>query len=207
MSTPIEGLNLDPLPLHKRLNNLWWEFRLGIRTRGIVEVQHPDAYHYATMFYSTIRKVLDRLELGHDDVVVDIGCGKGRVVCLAALNDVKKVVGVDLSGEFCDAARANARNMRGRRAPIEVHNVPAQEFDYSGTTAVFLFNPFGATTLDEVLNKIVSDVKDRSRLRIAYANPAHDDVFTRHSWLERFEHWDKQALGVEHSVSFYKSKK
>lgn len=207
MSTHIEGLQLDPQPLHKRLNNLWWEFRLGIRTRGIVDVTHPDAYHYATMFYSTIRKVLDRLSLTPDDTFVDIGCGKGRVVCLAALHNVKRVIGVELSADFCTVAEANSRALRGRRAEIEIHNISAQNFDYSGGTVLFLFNPFGAGTLDDVLQKISSEVTDKSRLRIAYANPAHDDVFARHAWLDQYEHWNKQALGLEHSVSFYRAKR
>ncbi len=42
-------------------------------------------------------------------------------------------------------------------------------------------------------------------VRIAYANPAHHDVFARLKWLERYEFWDKDEIGMEHSVSVYRN--
>ena len=155
-------------PLPARLNNLRWELRLGISTRGIVPVDHADSLHYATMNYSTIHSILDQLALGPSDRFVDVGSGKGRVLCCAARYPVKQVVGVDLSEALCQVARENARRMRGRRAPISVETSVAQNFDYSAATALFLFHPFGADTRS-------APGENRSRLtgsvRIAYATP------------------------------------
>src|SRR3954452_4600072 len=92
-----------------RLNNLWWEYRLGISTRGRTPVNHPDSVHYATMRYSTIWSVLNHLDLQPSDVFVDVGSGKGRVLCCAAYHDVRRVIGVDLSAELCKEASTNAR--------------------------------------------------------------------------------------------------
>ncbi len=196
-----------PNPLLARLNNLFWEYRLGISTRGIVNVDHPDSYHYATMFYSTIRKILDFMQLQPADVLVDIGSGKGRVLCCAALHPIRKVVGVDLSEEFCKHARINADNMRGRRSPIEIHNRVAQEFDYAQGTAFTLFNPFGASTLDAVLTKIRHDTIASGRpVRFAYANPVHESIFRNHQWLEKYASWDREQKQMEHSVIFYCSR-
>ncbi len=193
-------------PLRKRLNNLFWEYRLGVSTRGIVDIDNPDSYHYATMFYSTIQKMVRFLNLQPTDVVVDIGSGRGRVLCCAARHPVRKVVGIDLSEELCGDARVNAQRMRERRSPIEVHQGFAQTFDYSTGTAFILFNPFGASTLDAVLTKIHNDVQTASAsIRIAYANPLHEDVFKKHRWLQRYEYWDKGKLHLEHSIAFYKA--
>lgn len=185
-----------------RLNNLWWEHRLGISTRGVVPVGHPDSNHYATMNYSTIHSILEHLALEQSDVFVDVGSGKGRVLCCAARYPVKQVVGVDLSEAFCQVARENARRMRGRRAPISVETTMADDFDYSSATVLFLFDPFGAATLGSLLEKVGRDV-GRS-LRIAYANPTHDQVFAHQQWLERSGHWDAETSGIEHCVSFYR---
>ena len=195
---------IKPHSFPTRLNNLFWEITLGISTRGIVDVQHPDSYHYATMSYHTIRKVLDFLSLQKDDVFVDIGCGKGRVLCLAARHQLRKVIGVDLSKEFCEIARLNAGRMRGRRSPVVVHNSNAVDFNYSEGTAFILFNPFGPTTLNAVLSKIHRDATGHL-VRIAYANPVHDEVFAGHSWLQPYERWEKEKLDMEHSVYFYRS--
>ena len=94
----------------------------------------PNSLHYSTMNYSTIHSILDQLALGPSDRFVDVGSGKGRVLCCAARYPVKQVVGVDLSEALCQVARENARRMRGRRAPISVETSVAQNFDYSAAT-------------------------------------------------------------------------
>jgi precorrin-6B methylase 2 len=156
------------------------------------------------MNYSTIRSVLEHLALDPTDVFVDVGSGKGRVICCAARYPVKQVVGVDLSEALCHVARENARRMRGRRAPISVQTAKAQDFDYSAATVLFLFDPFGAATLDPLLEKIGREAQ--GSVRIAYANPEHDDVFQRQSWLERCGYWSPEMSGGEHPVSFYRSR-
>ncbi|MBI5473697.1 MAG: methyltransferase domain-containing protein [Ignavibacteriae bacterium] len=195
-----------PGPLPKRLNNLYWEFRLGVSTRGIVDIENPDSYHYATMFYSTIQRMMRFLNLQPSDVVIDIGSGRGRILCCAARFAVLKVVGIDLSAALCDDARENAARMRERRAPIEVHRGFAQEFGYGTGTVFTLFNPFGAATLDAVLAKIRSDRQNATQpARFAYANPVHGDIFKKHDWLRQYEYWDKEKHGIEHSIAFYTS--
>jgi SAM-dependent methyltransferase len=188
----------------QRLRNLAWERRLGIATRGCVGVDHPDASHYATMSYALIHRMLGALDLRRDDVFVDVGCGKGRVLCCAARSTVRKVEGVDLSAELCEQARGNARRARGQRSPIEVHQAFAEEFDYSECTVYFLFSPFGPDTMRKVLTKIRADRAGRP-VRIAYANPAYPEPFVEQTWLDQYEVWDREQRHEEHSIAFYRS--
>ena len=192
--------------MKERLNNLWWEYRLGISTRGIVPTDHPDSVHYGTMGYRTVGRVLGHLDLGPSDVFVDIGCGKGRVLCCAARYPVGKVLGVDISADLVRMARANAERLRGRKAPVEVANLPAQELDYSDVTALFMFDPFGAATLAPVLERIGRDTKGRT-VRLAYANPTHDEVVRRQPWLTGREFWHRAQTGLEHDVAFYRGER
>ena len=186
----------------RRLNNLYWERRLGISTRGVVATSHEDSVHYSSLPYSVILPILDHLALGPSDVFVDVGSGKGRVLCCAARYPVRQVVGVDYSAPLCEEARENARRMRDRRAPISVQQSEADDFDYSGATALFMFNPFGAATLASLLRKIRQDAP--RRLRIAYAFPEREEVFDEHPWLERTDHWD--AADIAHTVSFFETR-
>ena len=185
-----------------RLNNAYWEKRLGISTRGTVQVDHFDSARYATLSYSLIWRILDHLALGPSDTFVDIGSGKGRVLCCAARYRVGQVLGVDLSEPFCAAARENARRMRGRKAPISVQTSTADDFDYSSASVLFFFNPFGEATMVPLLAKIGREVT--REVRVAYAEPTHDDVFRRQTWLEQTEHWD--AAEGHGAVSFYQSR-
>lgn len=188
-----------------RMNNLWSEQRLGISTRGVTEIGHEDAVDYATMGYRTIWRVLRHLELGPVDVFVDIGCGRGRVLCCAARHPVEHVHGVDVSPELCEAARANAEHLRGRKAPITVRNTVAQDFDYSDATVLYMFDPFGPATLRQVLDKVRSD-RDEGDVRIAYANPTHEAVVDEQPWLEPAGRWGRDEDRIEHSVAFYRSR-
>lgn len=63
--------------------DMLWDYRLNIRTRGVFEVSTVGAFHYATVSYTFIREILRSLFLKPTDVFVDLGCRKGRVVCLA----------------------------------------------------------------------------------------------------------------------------
>lgn len=191
--------------LSDRLNNLGWERRLGVSTRGVVPTDHPDSVHYATMGYSTVQRVLRHLDLQPADVFVDIGSGKGRVLCCAARHPVRQVVGVELSESLCRQARANVMRLRGRRAPITVENAPAEQFDYSAATVLFLFDPFGAATLRPVLKRIGEDTRGRD-VRLAYANPTHDPVFQEQPWLHGREFCSRDETGWEHDVTFYRSR-
>jgi SAM-dependent methyltransferase len=194
-----------------RLTNIWTERRLGISTRGVIPIDHEDAVHYATMAYGPIWRILSCLELQPDDIFVDIGCGKGRVLCCAARYPMEHVYGVDVSPKLCEVARANGEHLRGRRAPITVRNAVAQDFDYSEATVLFLFDPFGADTLRLVLDKLRSDTDGRADtglrgVRIAYANPTHEAVLREQSWLQPTGHLRSQEHRIEHTVAFYRSR-
>jgi cyclopropane fatty-acyl-phospholipid synthase-like methyltransferase len=167
-----------------------------------VPVDHVDSEQYSTLSYSLIWRILDHLALGPSDIFVDIGCGKGRMLCCAARYRVEHVLGVDLSEPFCAAARENARRLRGRKAPISVQTSAADEFDYSSASVLFFFNPFGEATMAPLLTKIGREVT--REVRVAYAQPAHDDAFQRQTWLEQIEYWD--ASERHGAVSFYQSR-
>ncbi|MGN6488355.1 MAG: class I SAM-dependent methyltransferase [Devosia sp.] len=187
----------------RRVENIRAEMTLGINTRGILETDIPDAQIYGTVDYPHVRSVLAALALTPSDVFIDVGCGRGRVLCCAALQDCAAVVGVELSPELCAEARVNGQKMRGRRTSIEVYQVAAQDFDYQGATALYFFNPFGAATLDLVLAKIRADTSG-APIRMAFVNIAEhtERVFNNHSWLALQEFWPAWKLGGM-PVAFY----
>jgi hypothetical protein len=94
--------------------------------------------------------------------------------------------------------------MKGRSAPIEILNIHAQEFDYREATVLMLFNPFGPSTVEAVLEQIRISARSHP-IRIAYVNSVYDEIFSTKTWLQRVEHWDKHKMNIEHSTTFYKS--
>ena len=60
------------------------------------------------------RQLLVALDLPHDSVFVDFGCGKGRGLLLALEYKFKRVVGIEFSQRLCDIARENVEKYKKR---------------------------------------------------------------------------------------------
>ena len=54
-----------------------------------------EQHYYATVPYRAIFRILTFLSLKPSDVFVDLGCGKGRVVCCAATYDIAEAIGIE----------------------------------------------------------------------------------------------------------------
>jgi SAM-dependent methyltransferase len=193
--------------LRNRLEDRYWERRLNIATAGYQSVVATDANSYGTCAYRSIFAVIDRLELQPSDVFIDIGCGKGRVICCAALQSAAKIIGLDIDQRLCEDAKANVRRMKGGRTPVEVVNASATEFDYRACTVFVLFNPFGASTVTSTLEAIRKTLFDHPReLRFGYVNPFHDFLFEDSGFLKCYDRWERRPWsGLKFNVSFWRT--
>lgn len=112
MIAPLRGIARVRL----KASDLMRELRLGILTRGAAPENNTEQYcPYAIVPYAGLQAILARLELQRDNVFVDLGCGRGRVVRCAARFTVREVIGVDISPDRLTVAQANVKVMRGRR--------------------------------------------------------------------------------------------
>jgi SAM-dependent methyltransferase len=163
---------------------------------GIYEVPlgglHGDAREYQGSHFVHFTRVLDHLKLTSDDVFVDLGCGKGRVLMYAAMKKPRKVVGVELVEEYVALARRNAGILSAELGvPIEVYNVDAATCTINDGTVYYLFNPFGEKTLRAVLENIRQSLASNPRrIRIAYYFPLHEPVLKDAGWLEKVQQID-----------------
>ncbi|MGH7906833.1 MAG: methyltransferase domain-containing protein [Candidatus Binataceae bacterium] len=191
-----------------KAENLFWERRLGINTRGshAEEGGLGEHHYYATVPYRSLFDMLKRLEMQPSDVFADLGSGKGRVVCCAALRPIKEVIGVDYNEQLCEMARRNASRMRGARAGVSIIGKRAEEFDYNRANIYYLFNPFGRKTFSEVVAKMAATTAARAQpIRIVYSNPEYEDILAAAPWLECYLRI-KPASALEPDMSFWRSR-
>lgn len=154
----------------------------------ISERSHNDNYAYSTPDYLDLRRMLRRAQLGTSDVLYDIGCGMGRLLCLAARRRISKCIGIELHAGLAEIARRNAERLRKRIAPIEIRTQDAATADLSEGTIFYLFNPFGPDTLAAVLANLQRSFSERPRaVKIIYANPLHAKVLAATPWLVRYD--------------------
>jgi SAM-dependent methyltransferase len=124
---------------------------------------------------------------------VDLGCGKGRVVLVAAQFPFQRVVGVDISPDLTEVARRNIQvfpRASTRCRDIEVQNADATRFEFPESNVLLhLYHPFDSEVTAAVLRRLEASVVARPRqVRIAYllytsAMPAVREVFSRFAWL------------------------
>ncbi len=165
------------------------EAAAGIDTYGSTDAGPENSLGQDSVRYSPIncyllRPVLDHLKLGKDDVFVDLGCGKGRAVLAAAERGCSKAIGVELSPELAEAARTNADHVE-TETPIEIIEADAATWDPGEGTVFFLFNPFGASTMQRFLENLHTSLSTNPRaIRIAYICYPHEDLLNQAQWLE-----------------------
>jgi precorrin-6B methylase 2 len=176
--------------LMNRAHDFYWERRLGVSTSGRRPVHFADAQRYEAVPYHLNFKLFERVGLGPEDVVVDLGSGEGRAVCAAALRPLAEVIGVEIDRDLHAAAERNVRQLRGRRAPIRLICGSATDFDFAGVTVLFLFNPFGPATMTQVLERLRVSLETNPReVRIVYVNAVCSHLFEATPWIELYEQW------------------
>jgi SAM-dependent methyltransferase len=120
---------------------------------------------------------------------IDAGCGKGRVLFLAALDGFENIVGVEFSDVLASVARINAEIFKRRtrtKASIRVLTQDVATFEFPDTDIVlYLYNPFSAELMQIVVDRVVAfATRTRRRVYIAYRNPKCAALFDGHPSIE-----------------------
>jgi SAM-dependent methyltransferase len=143
----------------------------GTLDRSAPRSQLGDAHGFAVLDYAMLRRFMRPLRLGPEDVVMDVGCGTGRTLCLFARRSIKKCIGIECDAELAQIAEANTRRLHGRRCPVEIRMIDAALADYSEPTLFWFFSPFGSATMNRVAERIAQSVKSYPRhIRIVYVS-------------------------------------
>ena len=128
--------------------------------------------HYEPSGWLDLRRVLRRQDVSDQDVFLDLGSGKGRVLLAAARYPFRRVIGVELSAELNAIAERNVDSDRGRHRCGEVELVTADVLDYEipdDVTFVYAYNPFMGDLFAAVIEKLLASVDRRPRkLQLIY---------------------------------------
>jgi precorrin-6B methylase 2 len=163
--------------------------RFGIDTSfdniPVAQGTYKDAENYEPTRYAALKFVIDYLQLDSNDVFVDYGCGKARVLCLVARHKLKKVIGIEFDERAASIGMANLASLQGKNTETEIVIGDAIHFDPSAGTVFFLFNPFGVKTFEKVLQKIRQSLVEHPReIRIAYLNDRCKSLMESQDWLK-----------------------
>ncbi len=161
--------------LRRTLRNAVLDLRYGRPLAGTIRTRygHLGAFHVTNSQYEDLPVLFAAAGLAPEDFVVDVGCGKGRVLnWLLRRHPENRLVGIELDPEVC----AKTRHRLRRRANVTVLCGDATELLPPDGTVFYLFNPFD----ERVLRRFADAIADRTtfeRVRVVYYHCKYVDVF------------------------------
>jgi SAM-dependent methyltransferase len=153
-----------------------WKFRIASPNR-----------RFGTRYQaSDEQEILDAIKTLDENlqtfVFVDLGCGKGRTLLVAANLGFKQVIGVEFVRELAEIARTNLEKMGVTNAIVEQRD--AADFQIpNGNSIVYLYNPFS----QEVVRKVLARLRQAqiNKLYIVYKVAECAEVLDQTGFLVR----------------------
>lgn len=150
--------------------------------RNEAEIYQGASYYLLEKIFIQLRK------LNAPTDIIDLGCGKGRVMVVAAHYGFTKITGVDFAGELCMEAESNCTIVTKQFPLTEwtVLNADAVNFKFGKDDHLFFFfNPFKETVMKEVIENMLQSLKDFPRkILVVYMNPQHKKLFESSGFKE-----------------------
>jgi glycosyltransferase involved in cell wall biosynthesis len=198
--------------LQAALEERRFDRRLSVDTRGILYHDRPDEeLHGAVGPYQGVRERRFATALTSLDIdlggftFIDLGCGKGKALLLAAEAGFPKIVGVEFEPALCDLARANLdryAGMSARPVEFEVATQDAREFRFPpDPTVLFLYNPFQQEIMSAVVDNLERSLQEHPReLYVMYLNPRQAAPLDASPFLSRMRE-GRDYLTYGHSAA------
>lgn len=136
--------------------------------------------NYDSVQVISIRKMFSSLGIEPGKVLVDLGCGKGRILLLASEFGFKEVRGIEISPLLCTIARNNCALYKAKtKSSTEFTVIESDLCEYKvrdDEDVFYNYNTVKADALKKILQDICESFHRRQRkIRIIYCNP----VYTR----------------------------
>lgn len=131
------------------------------------------SYHgYSKTDEAHLRTIFDSLSYETERRILDVGCGKGVVLKEAASYPFTEIAGIEIQPKLVHRANQNFRRLglQNRIICLEADAVLFE--DYGRYDTFFFFNPFSETILEQVLEKIADQRKNRATT-VIYHNPLY----------------------------------
>ena len=133
-----------------------WDKLLQIKTTGRDDTNADQYRHpYEPTPYSVLERLADSGFFGKEDVLLDYGCGKGRVGFFLSWRTKMKTIGIEYDEQIYFDALENRKTVNSRTKPdfvlvsAEAYEVPPD------VNRCYLFNPFSVEIFHKVMARIL----------------------------------------------------
>jgi len=180
-----------------KISNKYFDYKFGLDTSSDVELDNlvfisenkKEGENYGTISPLLFNKIMRTIPIGTDDVFIDFGSGKGRILLLASQFGFCKIKGVEFSPELNIIAQNNILkwmryfpNTKGKFQLIE-SDVLLYKFNHT-ENILYLYNPFSEMILIPLLQNIQKSMKYYERqIFIIYVNQHYNSVIENYNFF------------------------
>ena len=169
-----------------------WDAALRIKTAGRDDLNSDEyRYPYEPTPYSVLERLADSALVGEEDVVLDYGCGKGRVGFFLSCRTKARTVGIEYDERIYRDALENRKSAASERKPdfvltrAEEYEVPPE------VNRCYFFNPFSVEILHKVMARILESWYENPREIFLFFYYPSDEYVSGLMTLEELEFYDE----------------
>jgi SAM-dependent methyltransferase len=165
---------------------------VDLKKLTIVKGDVSKASRYEAVNFFLLEQLLENFrKLSSATSIVDLGCGKGRVLVVAAHYGFTEITGIDFAFELCREAAVNMEKVNSRFPLVHwnIINSSVEDYDIMPHDSVFfMFNPFTEEIIRIFLNKLEHSCQQYPRtIYFLYASPQYKELLASFGYEILFE--------------------
>ena len=169
-----------------------WDKLLQIQTCGRDETNADEYHHpYEPTSYCVLERLAESGFFGKGDVVLDYGCGKGRVGFFLSYRTKTRTIGIEYDEHIYADALENRKSTVSRVKP-DFLLTRAEEYEVPGdVNRCYFFNPFSVEILHKVMARIVESWYENPREIFLFFYYPADEYISYLMTVDELEFYDE----------------
>ena len=158
--------------------------KLNINTIEIDDTKE-DFHHnrYEPTPYQVLDSLIESEYINKEDVLLDIGCGKGRVSLYLNHKIGCTCKGIDFNKDLIEEANTNKRNMNSN---VEFYCENAIHYKITNENKFYFFNPFSIEIFFSVISNIINSYYENPRDIMIFLYYPENDFMSYMMGLDEF---------------------
>lgn len=169
-----------------------WDKLLQIKTTGRDDT-HADQYHhpYEPTPYSVLERLASSGWIRQGDVVLDYGCGKGRVDFFLSYRTKARTIGIEYDDGIYHSALENQK-IAAPKAKAEFVLANGEGYSVPGVVnRCYFFNPFSAEILRKVMARILESYYENPREMLLFFYYPSDEYISYLMTVDELDFYDE----------------
>ncbi|MCL2058315.1 MAG: methyltransferase [Oscillospiraceae bacterium] len=166
----------------------------------IKENEHDNIYEATSYFF--LERLFQIFPFAEDDHLVDFGCGKGRVLFMAAKHSCPRVTGYENNQQRYQVLQKNVAQYQqehGSDTVFNVRRIDAQSADIDDSAnKFFFFEPFHLSIYKKVTQNIIKSLEHKPREATIMLYLPHESTIEYYDTLKAF----RKEIHVDSSLYY-----